>query len=314
MRFNTNLKTPAKCACLLSDGGHVCVGTFDGSIYVWNVQTFEQHVFPMPDIVKGHNIPCMIDTEYGLWCSVEDIQLPLMFHRHVVLSQQNEVLACSTHGRKFHDAFISYKYFYEGSKSLVSPVEALYNSLSMQQKKKSIGEVTVFWDEKCHPYGQSWERSFFHAVTTSKVIILLISAQTLEGIKKNALNKQDNVLVEYECAIMQNKLHKTPVIPVFVAGAQKTILTGELIFTPFDFKDLDPTLFPRGSHARSEDAQFIIDNMSKPMGSNDKKFLKSISATIEQLGKLQGYLLLKRGTDEQELQKIVDQVMEELER
>eukprot|EP00026_Physarum_polycephalum_P000182 Phypoly_transcript_00182.p1 GENE.Phypoly_transcript_00182~~Phypoly_transcript_00182.p1 ORF type:complete len:2033 (+),score=208.26 Phypoly_transcript_00182:30-6101(+) len=314
LKFNTNLKTPVKCACILSDGGHICVGTFEGSIYAWNVQTFEQHSIPMPAITKGRNIPCLLDTEYGLWCSVEGIEHPLMFHRHSTLSHQTEVLACRAHNRKFHDAFINYRVFCEGSNSLASPVEALYKSLSAQKKKKSIGEVTVFWDEQCLNYGQNWERSFFHAITASKVVILLISALTLEGIKKNAENKQDNVLVEYECAIMQNKLHKKPVIPVFIAGAQMDTQTKKLRFSPFDFKDLDPASFPRTPHARGDDIQYIVDNMSKSLSANDQKFLNSIAATIEQLGKLQGYLLTKRGTDELELQKIVDQVMEELEK
>lgn len=90
------MKTPVKSACLFSDGGHVCVGTFDGSILLWNIgvckffnwlynlllitflQTFSQHEIPVPETVKGHNISCIMDTEYGLWCGVEGIQVPLL--------------------------------------------------------------------------------------------------------------------------------------------------------------------------------------------------------------------------------------------
>ena len=34
----------------------------------------------MPDQVGGHNIPCILDTEYGLWCGVEDINNPILVY------------------------------------------------------------------------------------------------------------------------------------------------------------------------------------------------------------------------------------------
>ncbi len=30
--------SPVKCACLMSDGSHVCTGAFDGSVSMWNIQ------------------------------------------------------------------------------------------------------------------------------------------------------------------------------------------------------------------------------------------------------------------------------------
>jgi hypothetical protein len=39
----------------------------------------------------------------------------------------------------------------------------------------------------------------------------------LEMLKMNAPNKQDNVLIEYECALIKNRLDGTPVAPIFVA-------------------------------------------------------------------------------------------------
>jgi hypothetical protein len=41
--------------------------------------------------------------------------------------------------------------------------------------------------------------------------------KTLEMLKTNAPNKQDNVLIEYECALIKCKLDGTPVVPIFVA-------------------------------------------------------------------------------------------------
>ena len=62
---------------------------------------------------------------------------------------------------------------------------------------------------------------------------------------------------------MQNKIKKTPVIPILVAGAQKGEgdKEEEITFTPFDFKNLDPTSFPDLPHKRGDDIEFIVDQM-----------------------------------------------------
>jgi hypothetical protein len=41
--------------------------------------------------------------------------------------------------------------------------------------------------------------------------------KALEMLKTNAPNKQDNVLIEYECALIKNRLDGTPVVPIFIA-------------------------------------------------------------------------------------------------
>lgn len=114
---------------------------------------------------------------------------------------------CEAHNRRYHDFFINYRVRTEGTATLVlilaflsyflilelfyitqlllffsllihlqvSPVKTLYEALSNQNKTKSIDSVTVFWDVKCLKSGQNWERSFFNALTNSKIVILLIS-------------------------------------------------------------------------------------------------------------------------------------------
>ena len=54
-------------------------------------------------------------------------------------------------------------------------------SLSSQTKKHSVGPVTVFWDYKCLNYGQNWERSFFQALTSARVVVLLVSKEVRGG-------------------------------------------------------------------------------------------------------------------------------------
>ncbi len=145
----------------------------------------------------------------------------------------------------------------------------------------------------CLNIGQNWESSFVQALINSRIIILLISLkvvwtfrtlaicliflQALQGIKDNAPTKQDNVLVEYpllylrlaltmmttsiyECALLQNKLKGTPVIPLCVAEA--TITPEEdPVFTTFSFRNVDPSSFPDTPHARGRDVQNIVDSM-----------------------------------------------------
>ena len=53
-------------------------------------------------------------------------------------------------------------------------------------------------------------------------------------------------------------------MPLFVADVEKNEETGELVFTPFDFKELSPEHFPDSPHARGHDAQSAINSMRYP--------------------------------------------------
>jgi hypothetical protein len=48
-------------------------------------------------------------------------------------------------------------------------------------------------------------------------VVLILVNKALEMLQTNAPNKQDNVLIEYECALIKNRLNGTPVVPIFVA-------------------------------------------------------------------------------------------------
>jgi len=112
---------------------------------------------------------------------------------------------------------------------------------------------------------------------------------------------------------MQNKLKGTSVVPLFVAEAENDA-GGGLVFKKFDYKDLDPSTFPSSPHARGRDVQFVIDDMKKSLPARENEFLNSIANTIDQLRKLQGFSLQKRGADEEELKRFVTRMMDELER
>lgn len=49
-------------------------------------------------------------------------------------------------------------------------------------------------------------------------------------------------------------------IPVFVAGAT-TDANGDVAFSSFDFKDIDPSGFPQVPHVRGRDIQHIVNDL-----------------------------------------------------
>jgi hypothetical protein len=68
--------------------------------------------------------------------------------------------------------------------------------------------------------------------------------KALEMLKTTAPNKQDNVLIEYECSLIKNRLDGTPVVPIFVA--EKNEKDGEYIRVNSRMQ------FPDVEHHRSE--------------------------------------------------------------
>jgi len=137
--------------------------------------------------------------------------------------------------------------------------------------------------------------------------------QSLEEIKLHAPELQDNILVEYECAILLHKLKGTFVVPVFVAGAARDD-GGSVSFSPFNINELDSSNFPQAQHCRNPEGQSVIDDLKTSIPPHELDFLGSIAKTITQLRKFPAYFLYKRTADEQELQSLVGRVMEELER
>jgi len=176
----------------------------------------------------------------------------------------------------------------------------VYDKLAVQKERKTGMTTFVFWDAKCLNYGQDWEKGFLNGIKTSHVIVLLVSNKGLEGIKASAHKRQDNVLVEYECALIQNKLHKVPVLPVFVAEITGVDTHGAPAFEKVNLS-ID---FPDVPHLRNNSSKAIVDNLSK--GRHETGFLKSIKQTMEEIFRLQGYFLTKRGEEKEDLDTLIE--------
>jgi len=220
---------------------------------------------------------------------------------------------CRTHQQTKHDVFINYRVATEGKKVTYSSepdgglVELVYTKIA-RQKKGNGDPVYVFWDKKCLNYGRDFQKGFLHGLTSSNVIILLISMKVLRDIVENAPKKQDNVLFEYECALLQNRGGKgVPVVPVFVSE-MKDDGKGQITFEAFDMSKAPP--LPDVPHVRGEEAQLILDDLSKGLLPRDVAFLKSVSETFLAIRRLQGLKLLKRGEDQASLDTMVETIMQ----
>jgi len=167
-------------------------------------------------------------------------------------------------------------------------VQQIYEILSSQNGKN---ETLVFLDTECLNYGQNWERAVLNGLRSSRVIILLISSKTFEVIVDSAeQQKQSNLLVEYECALLQNKLRGIPVFPIFLS-------------------DVNYLQFPNIPHARGNKVQREIDNLSSSLPSEEIEFLETVSKTMDEISKLRGHSLFSRAEDKAELDRMVALLM-----
>jgi len=225
---------------------------------------------------------------------------------------------CWSHFQIIHDIFLNHRVATEGKPSAHSlepkrgMVQMLYESFA-NLRKQSGDPVFVFWDFKCLNFGQNWEQGFLNALKNSRVIVLLVSMKALEGIAKNAKERQDNVLVEYECAIIQNKLHKIPVIPVFLSEIENDDANGVHTHVAFDFSKAK-ALFPKEPHAREKSVQDNIDSLGTTLKQSDTHFLSSIFDTMREIFLFQACFLSQRGESRVDIESVVKVVMAALER
>jgi len=166
--------------------------------------------------------------------------------------------------------------------------------------------IFAYWDKKCLNDGQDWEQGFLAGLKSSSIIVLLISSKAVEGIRDNAAKQQDNVLIEYECSLIQNRKHKIPVVPVFLAEIIGSDPSGNATFSPCSFNINYPDL----PHSRNPGAQAIVDELCKDLPADEIQFLRSIKKTMAQIPHLQGQFLRQRGENGNEINKFANLICE----
>jgi len=247
-------------------------------------------------------------------------QLFGIVERHLAHDSASPTLSvtikCLQHRQATHDFFLSYK-----SATDKQAAYSVYASLSLR-KRKQPEPVRAFLDDKCLNYGQPVDM-FIHWLLNSQVVVLLISMDGLNMMSKRAPNKQDNALLEYETALVQQELTGVPVIPVFFGNRSNELQSG--IFRWFEKHLLrsDKSLseykafkisgaeqmFPDLPHRRSDAANKLLASLLDKAPFPD--YLRSIRATMECILQMRGWRS-RRGLDAEELKDLTDVLMNTL--
>jgi hypothetical protein len=103
MVFESVADSPVKSLCMMADGVHVCAGSFDGSVFMWDIQVhtrvvtcakklqmliilqnFQKVEVTMPEQVKKQNIQYILDTDGFLWCCIERSTRAILVIFHLI--------------------------------------------------------------------------------------------------------------------------------------------------------------------------------------------------------------------------------------
>ncbi|KAJ3240457.1 hypothetical protein HDU78_002306, partial [Chytriomyces hyalinus] len=117
-----------------------------------------------------------------------------------------------------------------------------------------LGKEKVFLDRECLIMGEDWRDGFVEGLKRSQVIILLISEGCLKRMKQSD-QYQDNVLLEWETALMAERASKCRIFPVYLNSCRKDI-------DPMSYPSVRPkTVYGRNSCSLS--AQTILTEILK---------------------------------------------------
>jgi len=172
---------------------------------------------------------------------------------------------CKFHNADEHDFFINYRVSTEGR---------LASDLAYKILIQLDRDVKVFLDSQCLPFGESWQQSFIMGLKRSKIVVLLVSLEGLQNIKK-AHEDQDSVLLEYEIARQRSVEGGVIVMPVWV-GHESRNDKGETVYIKFKVPKVDE--FPDLPHKTN----VLASSKS------------TIRSTMEWLFSLQGFKLIDK--------------------
>lgn len=120
---------------------------------------------------------------------------------------------CKHHNCLQHDIFMNYRTSTDRI-SVLKLLRELNKTSILPENRPPI----VFLDANCLPPGLPWQDGFLTALNHSKVIVLVISVEGLQGIRR-ADEIEDNVLLEYEYTLKLMKERKVRVLPVLLANS-----------------------------------------------------------------------------------------------
>jgi hypothetical protein len=93
-------------------------------------------------------------------------------------------------------------------------MEALTNAIESSASAVAK-QLTMFWDKQCLPIGENWELGFLNCLRSCKVIILMVTPESVVRCKE-AGTVTDNFLLEMDLATELQAAKKAIVIPIFM--------------------------------------------------------------------------------------------------
>ncbi|KAJ3066838.1 hypothetical protein HDU98_009903 [Podochytrium sp. JEL0797] len=141
-----------------------------------------------------------------------------------------------------YDFFISYRVATDAHTAM-----ELYFRLINQRISDEYGQtrqVKVYWDKECLKKGQEWHVGFVEGLKNSRCVLMLMSPGTLEGFQSSNA-RMDNVLLEWETAILAARKYLCVAQPVFISDSAKHI--NALDINNYIRSDECPKLQPGGT-------------------------------------------------------------------
>jgi len=138
-------------------------------------------------------------------------------------------------------------------------------------------QIKTFLDKYCLKTGEPWENGFMNGLQRSKVIVLCISDQMLEGIKHAGSSKGDSVLKEIEAALDFRDNGSKKIFP---------ILLGEFDFNADSFKkfnNFNAYEFPDEPHVTGKNIRATMTELFASQGEhiNPEDVIDSILPKIK---------------------------------
>ncbi|KAI9340947.1 hypothetical protein BDR26DRAFT_861104 [Obelidium mucronatum] len=83
----------------------------------------------------------------------------------------------------------------------------------------------VFLDRECLVTGEDWRNGFVEGLKNAQVVLLIVSKGSLENMMLSD-SSTDNLLLEWETALIAQEYHKCQILPIFVNNIRSQIVPG----------------------------------------------------------------------------------------
>ncbi|KAI8814411.1 hypothetical protein BJ742DRAFT_785222 [Cladochytrium replicatum] len=184
---------------------------------------------------------------------------------------------CSEHRTAHHAVFVSYRQNDHDSRT----AELFHSRTELKLRERYPGkQLPVFFDKYCLPLGGDWTTGFVNGLQKSRVIVYLLSQQSLDAMKeKLEINQRDNVLVEIEEGLKLASIAGTAVtlIPVLIGRYDQANPLQLIKLAPFAEFDQSALVHSHSGVLVKDTLRRLFQLLAKDMDP------KNVAATVDQV-------------------------------